>query len=374
MCRIITWLRDPYSLLPPIPPHVNIAICKLWHRRYDCDKLTCLLELARFRRSAIMATDIPILLSSPLHQTIATTPPNGLQVPMSSSPMLPSPSQLFAKKSLVKSSIPVREGLVSNRSVTGFTSASTLLRQEQTVETLGAIINKKLKEPVVKNFQERDHTRNVNPIIETNDDIFSGKKAETDVIIHLKSGNDADFAVGDLRTLEKPVVSKPNAKEKKSTKKGKNETQSKIKKGKIIKPGIISGATGDKAELVKAANLLKDSNQTKVSASSKKGQKYPAGREPLELLLVEAVKRRKAWTPVKDTIKGFSPSEPIETLQSVHFDPDQCAPEPVRSPVFDILLDDYKCAQQNDGSMLSLEQTRAVNGEALTKRRKIEVS
>lgn len=321
-----------------------------------------------------MATDIPILLSSPLHQTIATTPPNGLQVPMSSSPMLPSPSQLFAKKPLVKSSIHVREGLISNHSVTGFTSASTLLRQEQTVETLGAIINKKLKEPVVKNFQERDHTRTINPIVETNDDIFSGKKAETDIIIHVKSGNDADFAVGDSRTLEKPAVSKPNAKEKKSTKKGKNETQSKIKKGKIIKPGVISDATGDKAGLVKAANLLKDSNQTKVGASSKKGQKYPAGREPLELLLVEAVKRRKAWTPVKDTIKVFSPSEPIETLQSVHFDPDQCASESVRSSVFDILLDDYKCAQQNDGSMLSLEQPRVVNGEALTKRRKIEVS
>ena len=242
------------------------------------------------------------------------------------------------------------------------------------METLGAIINKKWKEPVVESFQERDHTRTINSIAEANDDIFSGKKAETNQKIHVKSGKNADFSEEDLRTLKKPVVSKPNARERKSIKQGKNETQSKIKKGKIIKPGIISDATGDKGGLFKAANLLKDSNQTVVGASSKKGQKCPMGREPLELLLVEAVKRRKAWTPVKDTIKVLSPSEPIETLQSVHFDLDQRASEPVRNPVFDILLDDYKCAQQNEGSMLSLEQTRVINGEALTKRRKIEVS
>lgn len=358
---------------PKLNHNSKHRICRLWRRRCCDEKLKRLLDFVRTQRSAIMATNIPILLSSPLHQTIAITPPSGLQVPMSSSPFLPSPSQRFAKKPLGTASSS-REGSVPNRIVTGFTSVSTLLRQAQTVEILPNNLNSKMEGLGEKpNSQERNHTSIKEPTIEINEDPLSVKKAKINKKAPVKRSKKAASSEEDPRALEKSIISKPSAREKKRSKKGKDETQSKIRKGKIIKPGIISGATGNKVGLVKTVRPLKDNNQKVAGTSSNEAQKYPAGKESSELLLAEAVKRRRDWTPVQDTTKLLSPVDPITTPQGIISDHDQRASEPVQYLAFENLFDDYKCAQQSNGSVLSLEQTSNMNGGTLTKRRKIEV-
>lgn len=319
-----------------------------------------------------MAAKIPILLSSSPRQILIVTPPNSLQVPMSSSPLLPSPSQLFTKKSLV---IPASDSVnsVSSDTISGFTSASILLRQAQEFETKGDALYQRLQEAAEKaNFREEKPKVFKKPVIEVSEDDSTVQKADDNQETLPNSDQKTDLD-GDLRAPKDPTVSQSIIKNKKRVR-NKEGTQSKIKKGKIIKPGITGDLSGSKSESTKTAKPLKDSPLKVASASSKRSKRDPAGEKSLDLLLVEAVRRRKNWTPVKDTNNFSSPDIPIKKLQNIKNDSEEHAIDPVQCSGFDDLLDNFQCAQQSNDHMLNSEQMRSTNGVALVKRRKIEAS
>lgn len=160
--------------------------------------------------------------------------------------------------------------------------------------------------------------------------------------------------------------------DKKRVRKSKGEAQTKIGKGKITKPGALNIK---KTKSVVSAKKLKNTDQPVAQALTKKNEDiYPLGEEPLDLGLIEAIKRRKVWTPVKDTSQRTSRLEDGGTTPRAGLAPEDCESEQLALSGFDNLLGDYGYARDDDRPFIGLEKTRDTDGQASTKRRKIEVS
>lgn len=149
--------------------------------------------------------------------------------------------------------------------------------------------------------------------------------------------------------------------EKKRRKKTKGDGQTSITKAKITKPISV---VGNKNKLGTVRKKVEDAKQSAVKASTKMLDRafYPVGEESIDLSLVEAVRRRRAWTPIEDTVHDSSKLKD-----------DECANEEIPTSGFENLVADYGYAKNEDSPVSEPEKNRDSRGEALNKRRKSEV-
>ncbi len=325
-----------------------------------------------------MATLSPILVSSsPSHSFIATTPPHRPLpiVSMSSSPGLPSPSRLFAREPgfLLGS----RRGPGPISPIAGFTSASNLLPSAHTPDHDGEGFNK-----------TREELGEITDLQNRNGKAVKSKKLSTDIghsaVNGFEKGNvqsktpskscNNTAAIDERIDLShKAIPPKAKNPEKRRTKKSKGEKQTIIKKSKITKPISIS------ARKMKSAASTKNFESVKVlatNASAKKPEEivYPRGEEPLDLGLVEAIRRRKVWTPIKDTEQDVSNLDDNGKISCALPHPKEYTNEELSTSRFEDLLGDYRYANNEDSTIFDLDKSRDLRDEALTKRRKLEVS
>ncbi|KAG7006983.1 structure-specific endonuclease subunit slx4 [Physcia stellaris] len=271
------------------------------------------------------AADAIVLLSSSPPQRNVNTTPLTQHATMSSSPALPSPSDLFSRKTYRPSSAG-RGNPIPTDTALGFAN------QKDSSET------KRAKAP--------------------------GKKA---TLAKRKSGDktkstDPNDSV--LTVVEEPT-SKPRVTKIKET------TQTTIKKTKVTKVGSANGYTKDS----KSKRATKKSSDIAVTTTepsvTEQGKTSTARDEPLDLCVEEAVRRRTDWTPTKDTRDAFVGTKDSEgTLTIV----DQGTPATSkRINHFGNLLGDYGYANITSSVTATSEIKRASTGEALTKRRKVEL-
>lgn len=160
--------------------------------------------------------------------------------------------------------------------------------------------------------------------------------------------------------------------EKKVSKKKAEEMQSKIAKSRITKPGD-NVAKGGKAASTKK-ELHQVNNSEPVGPLKHKASNAPAGKESLDLLLAEAVRRRRVWTPPKDTPQEVLHLEKLDRAagENITLKNQECGKLPLHG--FENLQGDFGYADERENLSYGLESCRSTNGEALTKRRKLEVS
>lgn len=293
---------------------------------------------------------------------------------MSSSPNLPSPSRLFMKKptTLVTNSDAVSLPIDA---LAGFTSASTLLlhahasdhADDDPIEPrkeLGGSTNlqKRAEKPV--------KTKKL-PVGKGGSGVNITKKTGAPKKIPAESGKKEAGNKEQPHTNHESEGRGLQGSDKKRTKKNKGEAQTKIGNSNITKPGALNKKIKSAASVKK----FKNGEQVVTQASIKEGEGiYPLGEEPLDLGLIEAIKRRKAWTPIKDTSQEDSRSRESGTTPRAGSAAEDLVSGPSAPPGFDNLLGDYGYAQDDAGSLVDLETTRDSDGKASTKRRKIEVS
>lgn len=227
-----------------------------------------------------------------------------------------------------------------NGAIAGFRSASTLLPPVNYSDYAGENLGKFRKELEVQNR--------------------IGKAAKPKKLSIEKGDN----VVAELK--------KDNA-EKKRRKKTRGEEQTTIKKTKITKPISIAGK---KTKLGTARKKVGDAKQIavkKTSANMLDKADYLVDEEPIDLGLVEAVRRRRAWTPIEDTVCGISKLQDDATTPRALFDTTECANEGILTSGFENLIADYGYAKNEDMPLSESENSRDRMGEALKKRHKIEV-
>ena len=335
-------------------------------------------------RSATMAAVRPILLSSsPLPEVLHNkTPLSKPCLTMSSSPDLPSPSKFFPPKarqlhngsvnpSMLKDA-PKLYQLQSNP----LAKATESLREDKVVE--GGVENK-------KGDQAKPKGRKTKVARESDADRSKQQRARaktSSVTKHL-----ADIVSAAIVVKSSPAGTVKKA----SSSKLKEPAQTKIKKGKVTKAVDTNEALKDDENLrrKKARKSLSLEEASGSSVGAIEGQKVQnlgedlhniplsdVGKLPsvntfLPLGLDEATRRRKEWTPVRDTSEGFI------ILDSVDARPSGAPVAVVQNPAssqFGNLLGGYGFAQANSESTSRPEILRNSSGEALTKRRKLEVS
>lgn len=195
----------------------------------------------------------------------------------------------------------------------------------------------------------------------------------------LGESTDLQNCIGESAKPKKPSIEKgdnvvtrtkkDNA-EKKRRKKTKGEEQTTIKKTKITKPISVAGK---KTKLGTVRKKVEDIKQSAVKASANMLEKtvYPVDEEPVDLGLVEAVRRRRAWTPIGDTVRGSLPLKDDATTSLALFQTGECANEELPTSGFENLIANYGYGNNKDSPLSEPENDRS--GKALNKRRKIEV-
>ena len=306
---------------------------------------------------------------------MAFTPPHTKPAGMSSSPSLPSPSQLF-------SSMPLRPPGGSRATpipadaLPGISSASSLLRQvrssgedasQSSVKRLG--------------LEEGCGLRNGNKLPGEGTKAKGEKKVATFRKPGVSSEEDPEPIKRDIvavkskgsAILAKDSDTLPPKKSRKKKSKDEGETQTKIKKTKITKPGAARSTDKPK----KAASTTKKPKQSIATLAElpvgTQVEDAQAREEFRELCLENAIPLRREWTPVRDTVQALNHSDDVErsTASAPCSDARRAKVLPVAC--FGKLLGDFGFAQKDDGSAPAFEVTRKVDGEAMVKRRKIEL-
>ena len=182
----------------------------------------------------------------------------------------------------------------------------------------------------------------------------------------LIASNPGNAAIGS----EVAAVSKPK---KPRAKRAKDEAQTTITKGKVTKPAS-KDASAKTSKAVKATSTQKSDivRQGDVQKECEKVTPNELGAETTEYGdQRRAIARRREWTPVKDTGAGAAilsnPASyiPLQKGISVH----GCS----RNTEFEALLNGYDYTKAH-GKVTGPASVRNTDGEALTKRRKLEVS
>ena len=336
-----------------------------------------------------MAAANSAFVSSSPPQAILEGPSAKQCVNMSSSPGLPSPSRFFSRKSTqldsIDGNIPVARDAGS-----GFVSASTVLRNSPLINL------HKVAAPSKEGSENKRQLDNIN------DEQLSEKQSKPKAAEHTKVRKPKEHQAPRKKSLaaKKPIAdiveaaiiidSSPDAVVKKtSSTKVKEPSQTRIKKGKVTK------ATGASPELVVkdsgksrgkkvgdgtpgATDTLCGESSTRNKATKEndkpfmpEGEKALSEKEPVQLGLDEAAKRRKDWTPVEDTAEGFVSLSSVEaTPVSIQ----DAAARRLPRAQFENLLGDYGFAEINSKASSRPAMSRTSSGEALTKRRRLEVS
>ncbi|KAI9852150.1 MAG: 5'-flap endonuclease, partial [Pleopsidium flavum] len=321
-----------------------------------------------------MATaNVIALSSSPPRSPITTMSPPGFIAIMSSSPGLPSPSMLMRTKrpSLVSGSCAAH---MPEKAAVGFASAAGLMIADSPGLGLDAPIavltNKGYghsgsADKFGPDSREEGKTKPKKWAPATVEGVIAAKKSRTPSKKTKKNAN-MDGVVAHATVLEEfrlPNVEKKPRKPR--SKKDKDATQPKIKKGKITKPGTNDGIekTAIKRKttpMIKACTVPdSDPNDFGVLTAEQ------------DLGLDEAIRRRKSWTPPKDTSRmaEVSNKDTGSTTESMGAAQESAFEQPAKS--FGNLCSSFGYDQpaQSDFAPQAL---RNLDGVAMTKRRRIE--
>lgn len=160
--------------------------------------------------------------------------------------------------------------------------------------------------------------------------------------------------------------------EKRRRKKTKGEEQTTIKKTKITKPISVAGR---KTKLGTVRKKVEDVKQQALKASANMLDKavYLVDEEPVDLGLVEALRRRRAWTPIEDTVHGSSILKDDATTSRALFHTGEYPNEEIPTSGFNNLIANYGYAKNEGNPLSEPENNGDRRGVALNKRRKIEV-
>ena len=152
--------------------------------------------------------------------------------------------------------------------------------------------------------------------------------------------------------------------------KSKHELQITIKKAKVTKPGVRSKAIPK--HMLTTLNAEDENTIINYDLNRGQGKDLDCHKSP-GLGLTEAVKRRRGWTPTKDTIKGSHSINESHKVPENPFTADSNLIHLSSTSKFETAVDNCRYAQHLDGLRLDME-SRNDNNRAVTKRRKIDVS
>ena len=301
-----------------------------------------------------------LLSSSPLQPTTKATLSKQHASTSSSSP-LPSPSQLLSRKTCNTNSAMERNSL-PKEAIVSFKSASGLLRRSQSADEsiCSPGIEQKVaeaspmassaKEPIMKKAR-RPAKDKMEPM-----KVKKPKASATKAPSARKKSTDV---VGGGMVAEPP------------DKKSRDPAQTKIKKSKITKVGSVNGPFGDSQLKTEAKSRKIDKESTEPLAEAKEAASCTCS-ERQDLCLEDATRRRNNWTPVKDTGHDFMMIN--DEMANTRAPLDQGMPATSKgNNYFENLLGDYGYTHTNASLKESSEVSRNPTGEALTKRRKVEV-
>ena len=159
------------------------------------------------------------------------------------------------------------------------------------------------------------------------------------------------------------VVKKPRAKG--TTEEG----QTKIKKGKIVKPSVSS----DQGSLKSGKANTKRKGLSEAALEFVAAEDVDQRRTHGHLGLDMATTRRKSWTPVKESYGKAGDKKPISHNASSPFKIDSPTTDDSRSTGNRILLGSYSYYKDSETAVARTAVPITV-GEAPTKRRKVDVS
>lgn len=332
-----------------------------------------------------------VLSSSPCYSAITITPPHGKPALISSSPSLPSPSRLFFSMPL---RLPdgSRAAPTPTYAVAGFANASTLLRQAREIdesdspnaaERLGlaagyefqdaskesseAVKEEAVKEKAVKKKAVKEKSlKGKKPVFKT-----PGSLLEDHLRPDEKNSVDPELENPPKASAPKEAAAKKPRKKKKNKDEG--DGQTKIKKAKIIKPG--AGRSNDKPK--KSSTTTKKAKENVATNSmvpiSTQDSDVQARGEFRELCLEKAIPIRRNWTPVRDTVQEITTVTNVEASTASALLPDTPPTKALPIVRFGKLLGGFGFPQPDEGNVTVFEATRPGNGEAVVKRRKIEL-
>ena len=307
-----------------------------------------------------------VLSCSPSCSPVAVTPPHAAIAAMSSSPGLPSPSQLFSNMgpNQVRGS---RATPLPIDALTGFTSASTFLRRSPSVNDVRLSSSVRRLRQLGKCDLQGSSKATTQPgelrAEEPKLPVFKMPKMlheRSEDVIEEKSARIA--VVPPVNAVETAHVLAPKKSRKKKSK-GEVEAQTTIKKTKITKPGAIksgkkaAGSTTHVKEVVSAATSHPASTQE---------EDLRAREEFRNLCLEKAITRRREWTPPQDTAPDTTSPKKRENidLYSAH--------EPLIAR-FGNFQGDFGLLGKEDGSFGACGNIRHGNDEAVTKKRRIDL-
>ena len=331
----------------------------------------------RHARSTAMTESI--LFSSPALPIIPKTPSRGLVAPMSSSPELPSPSELLSKGKSISPTGNSANAL-PDRICLGFAKASSLLRQMHSADKITRLSPDNIEAhllPASKPLESLTTKKRGQKVVrasEPESTTAAKPKALLGKPTTIKTGTVSKEAAG---VQEGEPSGAAKAKTSRVAKR-RNAAQTTIKKVKITKP--MSARSRRKPSHIEKAQ----SSLSTAIAETEKPEEQPENELPATLAdpvvnVVDkaiihnkkAVARKRGWTPVDDTPIGDNdlvvsvakiPSSEIEGVITKN----------TRKTGFETLLNDYGCVQSIDVSP-GLKHVRNNHGEATTKKRKLEV-
>ena len=316
-----------------------------------------------------------MLSSSPARSPIAITPTHIENVAMSSSPPLPSPSQLFSGMPTQLQS-GSRAAPIPKDAIHGFACASSLLRQArsegeeghlQSAERLGLADR-------LASTKSRSPIRTVkDPGVPTNNKPAAKFRKPDPILVERPNcARETENATGDPKPANDPQqdASLPpkKARKKKSTKEG-GEGQTKLQKTRITKPGAPKTKAMSKKDLATDQPKTKSREIFNTLLPSQE-EDAKAKEEFRGLCLDKAIPLRRQWTPCKDTVQNPTSTCTIELQDTPFQEASATNPAP---PRFGQLLGDFGFVKQDGELSVGILPGRQDTGEAVMKRRKIEI-
>ena len=261
--------------------------------------------------------------------------------------------------------------------VAGFASASSLLLQEHSnTDDASTIGQERLESGDLFGLRQEDslHSRSKTPGLRP-EKVPTCKKpkvsSEGQADALLRKAAITQLKVSEICERDNETLA-PKKRYKKKSMEGDN-TQTKIKKSRITKPGAPKGTVKPK----KTSTLTRKPSETICAASEPlvgtQAEDAQAREEFQDLCLEKAIPRRKDWTPAKDTVQPKIQIDAIEGHPLSGLLSNTPEANESSETCFGKLLGGYNFAQKIQCAATSFEEIRKGNSESIVKRRKIEL-
>ncbi|KAL8859130.1 MAG: hypothetical protein Q9178_004393 [Gyalolechia marmorata] len=319
----------------------------------------------------MVAAETILLSSPPRHGFMVATPPSMAQHTKSSSPGLPSLSDLLVE-SMPQPTSGSKVTAVPAEATVGLANARSLLQlfhrdkqdntqpSHETVHTKLPSSNqgstdKGIKEKVEKSRKELDRSEHAR----------ARRKSKS----HLTSKTSVDTVIADGVANEGLI----NTRRKTPNRKPRKDGQTKIKKTKVIKPWS-SFSNPKRPKKASIEDILGTAiTRYDIEANISGAENTSAAHNEQDLGLVEASKRRRDWTPARDTLKALSLVDQSEAAWSALIPCE--SPSLVESPTGGLLkrLGEYGFGGADQAAGLGPHPQRGLIGQAATKKRKLDL-